>query len=727
MTSTETIRYEQGDDGVVTLVMDDPQASANTMTDRFGRDFVAVVDALYDEGDELTGVLLTSAKATFFAGGNLDDLLAAGPDDAEELARGSNELKRAMRRLETIGKPVVACIDGAALGGGLELALACHHRIATDDRRVKIGLPEVTLGLLPGGGGVVRVTRMLGVMDALTTVLTTGTQFPAQRALEIGLVDEVVPDAATMLLHARRWIAEHPEAAQPFDQQGYRVPGGTPRQESFLQMAPAIGGNVKKQLKGADYHAPKAIAAAAFESLQVPIERAFEVETRYFVDLVVNSPQSKNMTQAFFFDLQAINKGGSRPADVEQRLGEKVAVLGAGMMGAGIAYQCAKVGMEVVLKDVDLDNAERGKDYSRRLVEKGVERGRVSEEDGRALLDRITPTAEYADCDGADVLIEAVFESLDLKHQVYAEVEPHLADDALLCSNTSTLPITELARGVSDPARFVGLHYFSPVDKMPLIEIIRGEQTSDETLARAFDQVIQQRKTPIVVNDSRGFFTSRVIGTFLMEALAMVDEGISPVLVERAGAAAGYPAPPLQLQDELTLTLALKIEEATAAAAGEDHVEPAGVAVMRRMVEEFGREGKAAGAGFYEYEDGSRQRLWPGLYDAFGGLDTIPLQDAIERMLVREALEAVRCMDEGVIESFADANIGSIFGIGFPAWTGGVAQYVDQYEGGTTGFVARCKQLADRYGERFFPPRSLVEKAERGEPLRDPATRTPSR
>lgn len=722
MTSTETITYSKGDDNVVTLVLDDPSASANTMTEQFGRDLITVTNALKDD-DELAGVLLTSAKKTFFAGGNLSALSAARPEDAEQWRDQVMAMHGAMRNLETCGAPVVACIDGAALGGGLELALACHHRISTDAKGIRIGLPEVTLGLLPGGGGVTRVTRLLGIMDALMKVLTTGAQMPPAKALDVGVIDEVVDDADTMMVRAREWIAANPDAAQPWDTPGYRVPGGTPKQESFLQMAPAIGGNIKKQTKGADYHAPKAIASAAFEGLQVPFDRALEVETSYFVDLVCNSPQAKNMTQAFFFDLQAINKGRSRPEGFEQRPGSKVAVLGAGMMGAGIAYQCAKVGMEVVLKDVSLENAEKGKQYSEKLVAKGVERGKVSQDKGQALLDRITPTADYDDCAGADVVIEAVFESIELKHEVFRDVEKVVAPDALLCSNTSTLPITRLAEGVSDPSRFIGLHYFSPVDKMPLIEIITGEQTSDETLARAFDQVLQQGKTPIVVNDSQGFFTSRVIGTFLTEASAMVGEGISPVLVERAGEAAGYPAAPLQLQDELTLSLALKIEKETAAALGDEYEQHPGMAVVERLVEEFEREGKAAGAGFYEYVDGKRVGLWKGLYDAFGGERTIPMQDAIERMLFAEAIETVKCFDEGVLTTFPDANIGSIFGIGFPAWTGGVAQYVDQYPGGTTGFVARCKELADAYGERFTAPQSLVEKAERGEPLRPQETR----
>ncbi len=726
MSDTTTIKYAKDSDGIVTLTIDDPSASANTMNEQFLTDYRTVVNQLQDEED-LAGVLLTSAKKTFFAGGNLQMLLSMGPDDADAFYEGILETHRAMRAFELLGVPTVACINGAALGGGLELALACKHRIATENPSTKIGQPEVKLGLLPGGGGTVRVTRMLGYVNALMSVLVQGQEYRVDKAKELGLIDDVVADDDAMLTAARQWIKDNPDAKQPWDTDGYRVPGGTPKQESFLQQVPGVPGNVKKQLKGADYHAPKAIASAAFESLQVPFDRALEIEARYFVDLVCHSPQSKNMTQAFFFDLQAINKGRSRPDGIEQRFGKKVAVLGAGMMGAGIAYQCAKVGMEVVLKDVSLEGAEKGKDYSVKLVEKGVSRGKISEEKGQALLDRITPTADYEDCEGADVLIEAVFENMDLKHKVYAEVEPFLADDALLCSNTSTLPITKLAEGVSDPSRFVGLHYFSPVDKMPLIEIIAGEQTSDETLARAFDSVIQQRKTPIVVNDSQGFFTSRVIGTFLMEALAMVGEGISPVLVERAGQQAGYPAAPLQLQDELTLTLPLKIDAEARKALGDDYVEHPGIVVMKRMVEEFEREGKSAGAGFYEYADGKRTGLWQGLYDAFGGTETIPLQDAIERMLFAEAIETVKCFDEGVLRTFPDANIGSIFGIGFPAWTGGVAQYIDQYPGGTTGFVARCKELADAYGDRFTAPQSLVEKADQGEPYRPEDTRVPKK
>ncbi len=727
---TSTIRYERDDQGVVTLTLDDPNASANTMHRGFQADLVATAQRLRDERDDVTGIILTSAKSTFFAGGNLNELIAAGPDDIDDVVASGNEIKAAMRSIETLGVPVVAAINGAALGGGFELALMCHHRIALDNPRTRVGQPEVSLGLLPGAGGVVRSVRLLGVMSALQDVLVQGQQYPVAKAAELGLIDQVVADEAAMLAAAHAWIVANPESVQPWDAPGYRMPGGTPSHPKLASTLPAVASTLAAQTKGAHYDAPHHIMAAAVEGAQVPFERATEIETAYFADLVCNSQQSVNMTQAFFFDLQAINKGGSRPDGHEPFKASRAAVLGAGMMGAGIAYQCAKSGIEVVLFDVSMEAAERGKDYARGLVAKGVERGKVSQGAGESLLDRITTTDDPSATDGCDLMIEAVFEAPDVKADVYAKVIPHLADDALLCSNTSTLPITQLATSVDRPDDFIGLHFFSPVDKMPLIEIVVGEQTSDAALARAFDVVMQLRKTPIVVNDSRGFFTSRVIGTFLNQAIEMVAEGVNPVMIERAGLKAGYPAPPLQLQDELTLTLARKIEAATAAAAkaeGLDYEPGAAFAVYDRMVEEFGREGRSGGAGFYDYdESGRRTQLWPGLWEHFGadtdshrhdGDDEL-IEDLAERMLFAEALETVKCFDEGVLRTFADANIGSIFGIGFPAWTGGVAQYIDGYEGGTTGFVARCKELADRYGDTFVPPASLAAKAESGEPLR---------
>jgi 3-hydroxyacyl-CoA dehydrogenase / enoyl-CoA hydratase / 3-hydroxybutyryl-CoA epimerase len=719
---TETIHLAS-DDGLVTLTMDDPAQPVNTMRSAFVDDLERVVHALQRERDDLRGVLVTSGKSTFFAGGDLKELIQARPEDADAVAANTDRVKASLRGLETLGIPVVAVLNGSALGGGLEIALACHRRIAVDEPKAVFGQPEVTLGLLPGAGGIVRTVRMLGITGALLNVLLQGQQHKVGKAAELGLIDQVVPDLHAAHEAAREWIGDHPDAVQPWDHATYKLPGGTPSHPMFAANSPAIPANLKKQLKGAHYDAPHHIMCAAIEGATVPVDRAFEIETRYFVDLVCNSPQAKNMIQAFFFDLQAINKGASRPDGYQRWQATKVGVLGAGMMGAGIAYQCARSGIEVVLKDVALEGAQKGKGYAEKLVAKGVERGKVSAEKGQALLDRITPTADVADLAGCDLVIEAVFESTELKHRVFGETEPVVAADALLCSNTSTLPITELASGVERQEDFIGLHFFSPVDKMPLVEIIRGEQTSDAAVARAIDVVQQIRKTPIVVNDSRGFFTSRVIGTFLNEAVAMLGEGVHPVTIERAGERAGYPAPPLQLMDELTLTLPRKIEaeyHAAAERAGEPYQRHPAFDLLDRMVEEFGREGRAGGAGFYDYaQDGSRQRLWPGLLEHVTSGDAdLPIEDLVERMLFAEALETVRCFDEGVITGFPDANIGSIFGIGFPAWTGGVAQYIDQYPGGTTGFVARCKELAERYGDRFVPPASLVAKAESGEPFR---------
>lgn len=725
----ETIQYTQDENGLVTITLNDTKQSANTMRQQFVEDYITVVDHLEENKADISGVIITSAKPTFFAGGDLRELIAATPDDAPAFVEFSNRLKKAMRTLETLGMPVVAAINGAALGGGLEIALACHYRVALDSRATRIGLPEVTLGLLPGGGGVVRTVRLLGVIEALTKVLVQGQQMRVADAKTVGIIDEIVPDPAAMIEAAKAWIAENPKATQPWDARGYRMPGGTPTHPMLAANLPAIPATLKSQTKGAHYDAPHHIMSAAVEGAAVDIDRAFEIETRYFVDLVCHSAQAKNMTQAFFFDLQAINKGGSRPDGYAPWEATKVAVLGAGMMGAGIAYQCARSGIEVVLKDVSLEAAEKGKAYSENLVTKGVKRGKLTQDKADAHLARITPTDSYDDLAGCDLVIEAVFESPDLKKQVFGDTEPVVAPDALLCSNTSTLPISELALGVSRPEDFIGLHFFSPVDKMPLVEIIVGKQTSDASLAKAVDLVLQIGKTPIVVNDSRGFFTSRVIGGFVNEAVAMLTEGISPVMIERAGSQAGYPAPPLQLVDELTLTLPYKImtaNRAGAEAAGVDYVAHPAEDVINKMLE-AGREGRTGGAGFYDYDDsGNRGKLWPGLFDMFGIDDDRSLQaddaeqlsDMEERMLFGEAIETVKCFDEGVITSYADANIGSIFGIGFPAWTGGVAQYIDQYPGGTTGFVARCKELADRYGERFNAPASLVAKAERGEPFR---------
>ncbi|MFF9746585.1 3-hydroxyacyl-CoA dehydrogenase NAD-binding domain-containing protein [Streptomyces albidoflavus] len=722
-TTASTIRWEQDDTGVVTLVLDDPAQSANTMNAAFIRSIGEIADRAEAEKDTIRGIIVTSAKKTFFAGGDLKDMIQATPDQAQEIFERGLAIKKALRRIETLGKPVVAAINGAALGGGYEIALACHHRIALDAPGSKIGLPEVTLGLLPAGGGVTRTVRLLGVTDALLKLLLQGTQYSPRRALDNGLVHAVAETPEQMLVDARAFIDAHPESVQPWDVKGYRIPGGTPAHPKFAANLPAFPANLKKQTSGAPYPAPRNILAAAVEGSQVDFETAQVIEARYFTELVTGQI-AKNMIQAFFFDLQAVNSGANRPKDVERSTVRKVAVLGAGMMGAGIAYSCARAGIEVLLKDVTPEAAAKGKAYSEKLCDKAVSRGRTTRETADQVLARITPTAEAADLAGCDAVIEAVFEDTSLKHKVFQEIQDVVAPDALLCSNTSTLPITALAEGVERQEDFIGLHFFSPVDKMPLVEIIKGERTGDVALARAFDLVRQIKKTPIVVNDSRGFFTSRVIGHFINEGVAMVGEGLDPVSVEQAAAQAGYPAKVLSLVDELTLTLPRKIRNETKKAIEEaggtwpDH--PAD-AVVDRMVDEFGRTGRSGGAGFYDYaEDGSRAGLWPGLREHFTRPGTtIPFRDMQERMLFSEALDTVRLVEEGVLTSVADANIGSIMGIGFPAWTGGILQYINGYEGGLPGFVARAEELAATYGERFTPPALLVAKAEKGERFTD--------
>jgi 3-hydroxyacyl-CoA dehydrogenase / enoyl-CoA hydratase / 3-hydroxybutyryl-CoA epimerase len=726
--STTAVRYDRDADGIVVLTLDDPTASANTMNELYQESMHAAVDRLERERDEVTGVVVTSAKKTFFAGGDLKKLAQAGPDDAPAVFATVEAVKADLRRLETLGKPVVAAINGAALGGGLEIALACHHRIAFDDPRTELGLPEVTLGLLPGGGGVTRVTRMLGLMSGLMDVLLTGKRFRPADAREKGLVDELAADEADLITAAKAWVLEHRDdeesAVQPWDRPGYKMPGGTPSHPKLAAFLPAFPANLRKQTKGANYPAPRAILCAAVEGASVDFDTASRIESRYLTKLVVGQ-NSKNMIQAFFFDLQAIDAGKLRPEGVDRFRASRLGVLGAGMMGAGIAYQAARSGIEVVLKDVSVANAEKGRQHSAALLDKQIAGGRMTAERKAEILDRIHPTADADDLAGCDTVIEAVFEDPGLKAKVYGEIQDVVHPDALLCSNTSTLPITELATAVDRPEDFIGMHFFSPVDKMPLVEIIVGEKTAPATVARAIDVVQQIKKTPIVVNDSRGFYTSRVYGTLLTEAAALVAEGVDPQTVERAATMAGFPAPPLAMLDEVSLTLTQHIRKATEAAAARDGIElpdQPGLALIDRMVDEFGRPGKARGAGFYDYPGDGGKRLWPGLREHFARADvSVPLRDISERYLFRMALETARCFEEGVIESAAAANIGSIMGIGFPPLYGGAVQYMQGYEGpagsgltGLTGFVARARELAATYGDRFTPPSYLVELAETG-------------
>ena len=702
------IRYERDDEGIVTLTMDDPGAGANTMNDTYIAAMGETVDRLESERDEITGVVLTSAKKTFFAGGNLTDLQSVTEETAGEFFAGIEGIKSQLRRLEQLGKPVVAAINGAALGGGLELALATHHRIAVDDPKIKLGLPEVTLGLLPGGGGVTRLVRMLGIQEALMGWLLQGQQYAPAQAKEKGVIDQLVATPEELVPAAKQWIREHKgdetAATKPWDVKGYKIPGGTPSVPKFAMNLPAFPANLRKTLKGAPTKSPQAIMAAAVEGSQVDFDTASRIESRYITELAAGR-ESTAMIQAFFFDLQAINSGKLRPEGVEKRKVAKVGILGAGMMGAGIAYSAAMSGIDVVLKDVSVEGAEKGKGYSEKLLAKRVERGKMDQAKADAVLARITPTAEAADLADVDVVIEAVFEDYELKKKVFAEVEAVVGPDTLLCSNTSTLPITSLQEFATRPKDFIGLHFFSPVDKMQLVEIIRGEQTSDEATARAIDIVQQIRKIPVVVGDGRGFYTSRVFGTLILEGATAVAEGIDPMVVVRAATTAGFPAPPLAMLDEVSLTLTQHIRaEAEKAAAAEGRTLPKGPGeeLIDTLVAE-GRKGRAAGAGMYDYPEGQPKVLWPQLRERFATGTEIPLRDLQDRYLFIMALETAGCFEDGVLGDAESANIGGIFGIGFPPHTGGPATFMTNYEGGLAGFVARADELADAYGERFRP------------------------
>lgn len=711
---TDAIRYEKGPDNIVVLTLDMPGQSANTMNAAYRVAMGRTVTRLEEEKDAIAGVILTSAKKTFFAGGDLNELIQVSREDAPAFYQMVLNIKSQLRRLETLGKPVVAAINGAALGGGWEICLACHHRIALDDARIQLGLPEVTLGLLPGGGGIVRTVRLLGIEKALP-YLAEGKKLRPQEALKAGLLHELAATPDELLAKARQWILANPVAVQPWDVKGYKIPGGTPSSPAVAQMLAVAPSVLRDKTKGC-FPAPEKILCAAVEGAQVDFDTAQLIEARYFTELVIGQV-AKNMIGTFWFQLNEINAGRSRPQGFPTYATQKVGVLGAGMMGAGIAYVSAMAGIEVVLKDVSLAAAEKGKAYSAALLDKKVSRGQLSAEKRDAILARITPSVDDADFAECDLIIEAVFEDRALKASVTAAAEACALPEALIASNTSTLPITGLASAVRHPEKFIGLHFFSPVDKMPLVEIIRGEQTSDEALARAFDFVLQINKTPIVVHDSRGFFTSRVFGTFTNEGIAMLGEGVSAAMIENQARQAGMPVGPLAISDEVSMSLMEHIRRQAVsdlAAEGKTAPEHPAFAVIDLMLNEYQRPGKAAGGGFYDYPQEGKKHLWPELKARFekAGAQISP-QDVRDRLLFIQAIETVRCVEEGVLRSTADANIGSVFGIGFAAWSGGALQFINQY--GLADFIARAQYLTEQYGERFSPPALLLEKAARGE------------
>ena len=704
------IKFEKDSDGIVTLTFDAPGAPVNTMTEAWQNAFTEAVQRLAKEKASTKGVILASAKKTFFAGAELKDVLEFGANDGPKVFRWIESVKKQMRALETLGIPVVAALEGAALGGGWEIALCAHCRIVLDDASIQLGLPEVTLGLLPGAGGVTKTVRLLGLQAAFPYLVEGKTMRP-QEAAKLGLIQGLAANKADLFRMAREWIAANPSPKQPWDDESYRMPGGGPSNPKISQMLSIAPAMVVEKTRGL-YPAPKAIMSAMVEGAYVDVDTALRVESRYLARLAVGGVAKNLIT--LFFNRTAIKSGASRPKDVAKWKATRVGILGAGMMGGGIAYSNAVRGVACVLKDVSLEAAEKGRGYTEKVL---TRRKKPFEKE----MGLIKATADYADLKGCDLIIEAVFEKRDLKAQVTKEAEPMLAAGGFFASNTSTLPISGLAKASAHPEKFIGLHFFSPVDRMELVEIIKGEKTSAETLAKAYDYVLQIGKTPIVVNDSRGFFTSRTFGTFVQEGTAMLSEGIPAAAIENAARQCGMPVGPLEVIDQTSMSLSVSVMEQTIAdlkAEGKPlPPEHPGQKVIVKMVKELNRPGRAAGGGFYDYPKDGKKTLWPELARIFGkpGV-TYDVQEMKDRILYRQAIEAARCLEEGVLTTVHDANIGSIFGIGFPAWTGGALQFINYV--GTRRFVERADALAKKHGERFAPPKLLRDKAAKDEPLR---------
>ena len=699
----------ESDDGIVTVTINQADRKMNVIGDGFTEAFAKMTDSFINDASA-KGLILTSGKETFVVGADIDSL--AHIKTAEQAFDLVQDLKASMRKLELSGKPVVAAMTGTALGGGLELALACHYRIAIDSPKTKLGLPEVKLGLLPGGGGTQRLPRLVGIQAALE-LMTQGKELRPTAAKDMGLIDATASDQADMLKQAKGWIKANPNAQQPWDKKGFKIPGGDSKNPKIVPMfsiAPAMA----YQKSHGNYPAITHIMSCVFEGCMVDIDTGLKIESRYFAACVL-SPESKNMINTLWTQLNSIKKGQSRPDGFERYKTKKVGILGAGMMGAGIAYVSAKAGIEVVLLDTAIEGAEKGKNYSTKLLDKAISRGRSTSEKKQALLDKIKTTVSYDDLEGCDLIIEAVFEDVDIKAECTRKSEVVIPETAVYASNTSTLPITDLAKASKRPSQFIGLHFFSPVDKMPLVEIIVGEDTDEATLAKAFDYVGQIAKTPIVVNDSRGFYTSRVFGTYVSEGIAMLGEGIHPRSIEVAGMKSGMPMPPLALQDEVSLSLSLHVmQQAKRAldAEGKIFMPHPAMPVVEKMVNELGREGKKVSKGFYDYPENAEKRLWPKLTELYPTKDEQPSQqDLVDRLLYVQANETAKCFEENVVRTVADANIGSIFGWGFAPNQGGTLQFINSV--GVKKFVERSRELASKYGERFEPAQILVDMAQK--------------
>lgn len=713
--ATDVFDYQMDADGIVTVTMN-MTGSVNAMNAEYRTAMSRTVERLQAQS-QLRGVILASAKKVFFAGGDLTELLAVKPGDEAQFMAILGDIKSQLRALELLPVPVVAAINGAALGGGFEICLAANYRIAVNHNSVQLGLPEVTLGLLPGGGGVVRMVNLVGVEAALPYLLE-GKRISSKAALDAGLVHQLVETQADLLGAAKRYLLEHKSdddaALQPWDKPGFTLPGGragSPKLAQLIAVAPAM---LQQKTRGL-LPAPEAILDCAIEASRLDFDTALRVESRALTRLVV-SPQAKNMITAFFFQLNQVNGGASRPQQIAPRQVSKVGVIGAGMMGQGIAYVSAAAGIEVVLKDVSLAAAEKAKAYSVAIVEKLMARGKMSTEKAQQLLSLISPSASDEDLSGCDLIIEAVFESIDLKSSIVKSSEQYLTDNGVWGSNTSSLPITQLAQSSTKPENFIGIHFFSPVEKMPLVEIICGEKTNDTTLALAFDYARQINKTPIVVNDSLGFFTSRTFSTYLDEAARLVCEGIHPLVIDNGGKAIGMPVGPLTVHDEVSLELTRKVHETWAAmgVANKWGEQLAMLDVMQTLLVDNDRGGKHYGGGYFDYDKHGKKSIWPGLLAKYYQPEVhISSQDLHDRLLFRQVIETLKCLESGVLRSVADGNIGSIMGIGAPVHTGGFLQFVNSY--GLPQFQQRCDQLTALFGERFSCPQLVLDKIANGQ------------
>ncbi|MFG6448859.1 3-hydroxyacyl-CoA dehydrogenase NAD-binding domain-containing protein [Roseateles sp. BYS180W] len=694
--------------GIAHIVWNHPSKSQNLINDESCAAYFEVIERVCTD-PTISGVLMSSAKSDFIAGGDLQWLLQA--TDPALMQQRSKDWHRAQRRLETCGKPVAVAISGSALGGGLEVALAAHYRVGTTDPKARFGLPEATLGLLPGGGGTQRMLRMVGAVAALPLLLE-GKKLRAAEALQHGLLNAAV-EPGQEVDAALAWLqSDKAHAQQPWDRKDFKLPGGSMSSPGVVQALTVANAMLRKRAQGLQPQLLD-ILSCVVHGGPCDIDTGLAVEARFFAHTVVQ-PACKAMIRTLFFGMQAANKpaalsAGPQPTPKAQRVG----VLGAGMMGAGIAYAAAKAGLPVVLLDATLEQAQRGKAYSEQLLAKQLARGDDAARQAQALLARIQPSAEYTDLTGSDLVVEAVFEDRALKARVTAQTEALTTADTVFATNTSTLPITGLAEASKRPEQFIGLHFFSPVDKMPLVEVIMGQQTSAATLARALAFVRQLGKTPIVVNDSRGFYTSRVFSTYVLEGLALLAEGVAPALIENAGLQVGMPVGPLALTDEVSSELIARIDRQTQIDLGADYRAHPGHIVARQMVE-WGRIGRKSGKGFYDYPADAAKQLWAGLGERYAVRPDQPdVQDVVERLLMAQCIEAVRCLEEGVLHSALDGDVGAVLGWGFPAARGG--PFGEIHSQGVNRVVQRCEQLCRQHGARFAPPQRLVQMQQRGE------------